>query len=284
MILHGRNLIIKQNGFVIAGSKSCHIKVGCDLQEVSSPTTGQWKEFMAMRKSWSVTTSHLLMEMDNLKWSKLEAFSASWVDYSRGVRGYVTLDGIPTSIQNNRGLYLFKYTYNSTTQKLVLATQTLYDTYNASTASLVSALSGGGYAVAALVSQDAYKIDGNLRSAISTYMKIPTDSIPLISNARNAFVAIGGPSVNGMAAIAEDGRVGSSHVSLNMSADVANYSTMLKTAKNRVGQRYTIRVQVDGFPDDTMYGSAICKTWEAQGTLSNLMTGSFEFQGSGPLT
>lgn len=45
---------------VVAGAKSCEIDVACDAIEISSPTSGQWREFLAGRKEWSVSLSHLV--------------------------------------------------------------------------------------------------------------------------------------------------------------------------------------------------------------------------------
>lgn len=58
-------------------------------------------------------------------------------------------------------------------------------------------------------------------------------------------------------------------------------SAAIKSNVNMVGQTYTVR-----FGDETNYetGSAICTQWEAEGTVGNLATGSFQFKGSGALT
>lgn len=60
MILHGRNLIIKKDGVALAAAKSCIIEVQADDIEVSSPLTGQWKTYIAGRKSWKTDVSGLV--------------------------------------------------------------------------------------------------------------------------------------------------------------------------------------------------------------------------------
>ena len=60
MILHGRNLIIKNDGVAVAAAKSCTIEVQAEDIEVSSPLTGQWKKYIAGRKSWKVDVSGLV--------------------------------------------------------------------------------------------------------------------------------------------------------------------------------------------------------------------------------
>ena len=63
MILHGRNLIVKADGVAIAAARSCDITIAVDDIETSSPTDGQWKTSMLGRKSWKVTTNHLVPSM-----------------------------------------------------------------------------------------------------------------------------------------------------------------------------------------------------------------------------
>lgn len=61
MILHGKNLIIKKDGVAVAAAKSCTIEVQAEDIEVSSPLTGQWKTYIAGRKSWKVDVSGLIV-------------------------------------------------------------------------------------------------------------------------------------------------------------------------------------------------------------------------------
>ena len=60
--------------------------------------------------------------------------------------------------------------------------------------------------------------------------------------------------------------------------------TPIRNAVARVGQTYTIRVQVNGLTSDYLTGSALCHAFQVTATKFNLMQGSFKFTGSGPLT
>lgn len=60
MILHGKNLIIKAGGVAIAAAKSASIKVQAKTIETSSPSDGDWEHSIVGRKSWSVSTNHLV--------------------------------------------------------------------------------------------------------------------------------------------------------------------------------------------------------------------------------
>jgi predicted secreted protein len=59
-VIHGRKLIVKVGGTAIAGAKSCEISIKGDQIETASPTTGEWRDFIAGRKEWSVTCGHLI--------------------------------------------------------------------------------------------------------------------------------------------------------------------------------------------------------------------------------
>jgi predicted secreted protein len=65
-------------------------------------------------------------------------------------------------------------------------------------------------------------------------------------------------------------------------ADTAS-DTPIRDAVARVGQTYTIRVQVNGLTHDLLTGSALCHTFQVTAINGNLMQGSFKFTGSGPL-
>ena len=45
---------------LLPGAKSCEINVECDELEISSPDTGQWRDFIAGRKAWMITVNYLV--------------------------------------------------------------------------------------------------------------------------------------------------------------------------------------------------------------------------------
>ena len=61
MVYKGSDVIIMSGGQALAASKSCSIDVDVDLIQVSSASDGQWEHSIAGRKSWSMTTNHLLV-------------------------------------------------------------------------------------------------------------------------------------------------------------------------------------------------------------------------------
>lgn len=64
MAINGNIFIVKLNGTQIAGAKSDDIEVRCDLQEIASPSQGDWREYLAGRKDWTVTTNYLVSSAD----------------------------------------------------------------------------------------------------------------------------------------------------------------------------------------------------------------------------
>lgn len=62
MIRHGRDLRITTaaDGVLVALAQSCDISVDSEEIEVASPTNGEWRDYIAGRKSWAVTVGYLV--------------------------------------------------------------------------------------------------------------------------------------------------------------------------------------------------------------------------------
>ena len=63
MIIHGKDIIIKADGEVIAAAKSCELDISAEVIKTASPTDGQWQHGIAGRKSWRATCSHLVTDI-----------------------------------------------------------------------------------------------------------------------------------------------------------------------------------------------------------------------------
>lgn len=66
VVLHGEQIKVYMNGSAVALSKSCDIEVSCDTEEVASPTSSNWREFLAGRKDWNINVSVLLSSVSTL--------------------------------------------------------------------------------------------------------------------------------------------------------------------------------------------------------------------------
>lgn len=58
--IKGNDIIIALNGSAIASAKSCDIELACDLREISSPTSNEYRSYMAGRKTWRVTVNKIV--------------------------------------------------------------------------------------------------------------------------------------------------------------------------------------------------------------------------------
>ena len=67
-IIHGRNLIIMADGTAIAAARSCDVTMTSESIEISTPLSGVYKEYIAGRRGWNVTTNQLVTNaVDSLK-------------------------------------------------------------------------------------------------------------------------------------------------------------------------------------------------------------------------
>ena len=68
-IIHGGAIVVSRkvgNTYTaFAAAKSCDIEVTNNDIEVSSATSGLWRNYIAGRKSWKVTVSGLVMELSS---------------------------------------------------------------------------------------------------------------------------------------------------------------------------------------------------------------------------
>ena len=285
MFYHGRNLIITANGKVIAGAKSCDISVKADTIEVSSASDGAWEHSIVGRKSWQVSTNHLL-GMDVVPSHTIEAVGCCHKDGANSGRSYVIVNGIRYN-GGTRGLQMRIFEWSSQNSRWQAKYDYQYDTYSSSQAmsdmasDLASDAATGDLVV--ITSYDAYALNSTLQAAISNLLGIPSDDIPEMTASRASFVAIGIKGGSGISFT--NANEGSSvHARLLLDSSRAALSnTPMKSAKEMVGTVVTLRLQADGLADDQLVGQAIVRTWKGVGSLGNLATGSFAFEGSGPL-
>lgn len=58
--MNGNDFLIYLNGLPIAATKSNEMATHCEAIEVSGPTTGSWREFIAGKKEWQANASFLV--------------------------------------------------------------------------------------------------------------------------------------------------------------------------------------------------------------------------------
>lgn len=81
----------------IGCSRSHDIQVGTEMIEVSSPTSGQWKQYITGRKEWQVTVNYLVLQRAQIR-DLLQVGTTLQVVFkqrneanSTGVVGYATI-------------------------------------------------------------------------------------------------------------------------------------------------------------------------------------------------
>lgn len=71
MALNGNNIYIAVGegtaATIIAGTRSNEIQTNGELIEISSPTSGKWKEYLDGRSEWSFNTNYLVLANNNVK-------------------------------------------------------------------------------------------------------------------------------------------------------------------------------------------------------------------------
>ncbi len=282
MILQGKNLIISANGSVIAGAKSCDVEVECDTIPTSSPTDGQWEHKIVGRKSWKVSTSHLLPNIMN-KYPMVSVFSRGWYE---GGSSSINFQGI-TKTFDTTGIHVVRF-YESDGNWY--ATSSSYDTLNddGDITSFITDCTNGFAAndsdIIAICTVDAFVLNAEMRTAISTYLHVPAEQIPLCS-LHGALSLIGSTasSASGIC-FAGIGQNISVHAdAYYISNIIRTLDTPIKTMLQKVGQTFTLQLMLDGYGSDTLHGTAICKSARVTATRGNLIQGSFRFEGTGPL-
>lgn len=286
MVIHGRDLIVTANGMAIAAAKSCELQVSCDDIEISSPTSGQWREFIADRKEWAVTTNHLVVN-NHAYDCKVTAFAMAHTGAGQPNKlsgGTVNSSGLTTTGMA-RGLNV--WLIDKTTYQQVGSLEN-FDTHGdhaGESARLVTYLEGlSSDYIVVIVSFDAFGMSAELQTKLNTLLGLPTTVLSNCTTAdRMAFAGIGDTATHKGTANLMMGNGATAKAKLLLANGAPVTTTPLRDAVARIGQTYTLQMRVDGLADDVLTGTAICKQYKVTGSLGNLAQGSFSWKGSGAL-
>lgn len=279
MVFQGSNLIISANGNVLAASKSCSLDVDAETIKTSSPNDGQWNHSRAGRKSWSLTTNHLMVNVMK-NYPLISVSSPSWVEQDQGVT--VNFQGI-TKHHTGTGVWLVWYylsngVWSASSQNFDTSTSLGLDNL----IHVISSYMSSGYVVA-LACRDVAVLNASLISTLNTTLHIPTNQLK--AGSYRSFVAIGNVNsgATGLAYMSDDRANGVHAQAYYIDGVIQTIETPLRRAVQNVGSTFDIQVSMNGNPGDILHGSAICKKYTCQATQGNLLQGSFAFEGSGPL-
>ena len=59
--MNGNFIAIYANSHLIGGTKGNDVQTGAETIECSGPTSGNWREYVAGRKEWGMTTSYIVL-------------------------------------------------------------------------------------------------------------------------------------------------------------------------------------------------------------------------------
>lgn len=255
MPLHGRNLIIKANGAVIAGAKSCTINIKADTIETSSPQQGQWKEYIAGRKGWSVDTSFLLPYnngeiVHRMRFAvkdgrfMVNGSPTGTVTHICIWKGGVLADNIP---QSNYSILGVRLTHDYLGQYLAVFVDATNESYHSDILTMCNGL-------------------------FSTTFSNDTKYILAIGEA-------GGTEWRIVSTSATD----TEELRVVLGQDWKPATSVLLSTAQMVGTSVTL-IAENTDTGEILTGSAICTSWKITATLGNLVQGSFAFQGTSQLT
>ncbi len=269
----------------IAAAKSCELQVSCDDIEISSPNSGQWREFIADRKEWAVTTNHLVVN-NHAYDCIVTAYAMAHTGISQPITSSGTVNGSELTLTGmSRGLNVCLIDKSSYQQVGNLENFDTYGDLSGESARLVTYLEGlSGDYIVVIASLDAFGMSAELQTKLNTLLGWPTSVLSnCTTRERMAFAGIGDTATHKGTARLMIGVGATAKAKLMLINGVPVTTTPLRDAVARIGQTYTLQMSVDGLADDVLTGTAICKQFKVTGSLGNLAQGSFSWKGSGAL-
>ena len=287
MIYKGNNLIISAGGQPLAASKSCRINVSCNTMKKASTSNGQWEESLAGRKKWSISTGHLLINNAEI-YKMITVTSKAW-SQSGGLQPAVIEEffasGRYTNTGGGKGITVAVMDHGSTYVQIAV-----YDTKNsdadlASFINLLNTIEGDSYGSFFIIcSSGEFRFSADVKTKLVNRWGVNAADIPDTFNGYGAFSLIGAPewgskNIANFRSGVETDAIAKAFFDRNGIIT----ETVLKNNIARIGSTLDIRVNVPGFVNETLHGKAICKTFDADSSVGNLMNGSFAWEGTGPL-
>ena len=286
--IKGDNLIISLNGTALAAAKTCTINVKGGQLPIATPNSGQWDEYIPAKKGWSISTGQFLLPggYTNI----VTAYSAGFDGANQQYVTVTTLHGIFRA--NARGMYIVTSTNGTTFNSNVFDTYASenYESACNAIATIINNLDMSSYEIVAIVTCDAFAMNDALKLAIHAKFNVPVADIATGKN-RDALAIIGGKNIM-QSVIAYTPGILSHSVTYGGTATTTLFldrngsdvrTTPLKNSIAMINQKVRLSVRIDGLPFDVVEGYAICKEFKVTGSKGNILNGSFEFLGTGPL-
>lgn len=279
-MLNGKDLIIECDGKPLAAAKSCSIEVNAETIQVSDIVHGGWEHYRAGRKSWKISTGHLVARYGILQLGYDDTNSQVSMCYS-----YLSTPTPTVNPTTHEYLWLIE----RTTGNIISANS--YDFSDGEYIDFSERLLQymtipGDYVIVATICHwsalTAQEIQG-----IASSFHVDSAALPSTGDT-DVIVNVVYDRKQGHAGMAEVFTVGDG----DQSADIAvsgngledgDEATPIKSGAANVGMSFTLKVKRVDNPLDTLTGTAICSKFKVTGSIGALSQGSFEFVGNSAL-
>lgn len=290
MILHGKDLIVIIDGNANMASKSCTLSVSAKSMVKTSPTSGDWEEVLSGKKSWSLTTNHLVKEATGgvpENWNYITAFAVSnTLENGWNARGEQEAGVGDSYIFDEVGLVngIDVLRVNSETCQLLENRH-----FNSNASGLNDFLNG-----------NTIETDDLLLIMTNGEFVLPADVVSTLSETYHTalpFIEMGvvsqwsESSYDTTPLIIACGKgITQGYAKLNSISNELNFTLVDGTnfvldgipgAINMVGKTVSVRMKDEH--GSTWAGQAVVTQFKVTGTKGNLMAGSFSFKGNGAL-
>lgn len=300
MILHGKDLIVSIDGNANMASKSCTLSVSAKSMVKTSPTSGDWEEVLSGKKSWSLTTNHLVKaatsEAPTHVFSHAEievtnSMNSGWHVVGNGMNGmavYITdesgiAEGIHLMEMSQYGQYI-RTTVFDKDGKYGSTQDTLLSYLNGGT---IDGHTIGNDTVIILMTVGEYRMNSDTCAILTTtyHAAMPCMEIgksPIYGNPTydtTPMIVVGGKNLT-------YGYVGISSISNDILFNLINGNMPVQADGipghiKMTGKKVAVRMKDEHGSE--WAGQAEVTQFKVTGTKGNLMAGSFSFKGNGEL-
>lgn len=280
-MLNGKDLIIECDGKPLAAAKSCSIEINAATIQVSDIVHGGWEHYRAGRKSWKISTGHLVARYGILQLGYDSTNSQVSMSYSYLATPTPTVN--PTT-------YEYLWMIERTTGNIIS-----FDRYdfneeggyaNFHERVLQCLLASGDYVMVATICH------WNLLAAqqiqeIANYFHVDSASLPSTGDT-DVIVNVVYDRKQGHAGMVktffiDDGDQSADIAVSGTGLEDGDTATPIKSGAANVGMSFTLKVKRVDNPLDTLTGTAICSKFKVTGSVGALSQGSFEFVGNSAL-
>lgn len=282
---HGEDLIIIVDGVGAMASKSCSYEVDSETIEVSGPNSGRWKEYKTGRKSWKVSTNHLLYAGTKYRKSAYtgnvftlnatNSLANGWQAWGNSTNYNFNEEGQGSGftvmkINFQTGQLLEITTYSSDTLMKAYLQGSAFDTAHIG----VLIFTNGNFiledAVVAYLQETFHIPLPRLRYGYYlSVIDFQYSNVPLIM--------LGGKDITGESYTDEEQNL----LKITFDGGTLSHADGRTGNVEMVGKKVSLMFK--GKDGSLMAGEAICKIWKETDTKGSLSTGSFSWIGSGEL-